>query len=59
MGKIICTLDKNINQCRFFDASDATCAREEPCFFGEKKENAGNNNKKYVREERWYEKYYK
>ena len=49
-----CSLPKNVNECPFYNAADNTCNNSNKCSFQEKEETPA-----YVRETRWYEKYYK
>ena len=51
-----CSLDKEINMCEFFD--NELCKNKKNCSFQVTEENL-NIAKKYIKEERWYEKYYK
>lgn len=46
-----CSLDKEINKCQFFD--NELCKNKKKCSF----QVSENTTEKYVREERWYEKY--
>lgn len=59
MGKVICTLDKDINRCPHYRSDDLSCANEKPCSFGQIGGDETKISGEYVREERWYEKYYK
>ena len=53
-----CMLLKEINQCKFCDKNTMTCNNPDTgCAFRDDKRKG--TDKKYVREERWYEKYYK
>ena len=56
MQKIVCTLDRDINNCPYYDPETSSCKKEDPCNFGEKKDGKAST---YVRKKRWYEKYYK
>lgn len=51
----ICTLNKDLNQCPHFDGEQHCNLPENPCGMLR----IQNNLKKYIREVRWYEKYYK
>lgn len=51
-----CTLSADINNCPFCNKEDLTCKNENKCAF---KEDIKHCNKEYVRQERWYEKYYR
>ena len=53
-----CTLDKDINTCPYF-SKDEYCSNENQCSFQQIDEEKIVENLKYVREERWYEKYYR
>lgn len=55
---IICTLDKEINKCICFDPETCACTSQKPCGMA-KAEIIKENQPGYVRQERWYEKYYK
>lgn len=56
--KVGCKLDKDINNCPFCDKNNMECTnRDTKCCF--RYEVEANNNNKYVRQERWYEKYYR
>lgn len=58
---LYCTLEADVNECPYFQSENGLCKRSTPecgfCYeeFSEKK----SVNYKYVREPRWYEKYYK
>lgn len=52
-----CTLDSNINNCPFYKIKTSECNNEKECSFKEK--DKSNKTGEYVREERWYEKYYR
>lgn len=55
---IKCMLLEEINQCKFCDLSNMTCNNpNSSCAFRDDK--TESTSKEYVREERWYEKYYK
>lgn len=58
MTKINCTLEKDINKCPHFVLDDGTCTADNPCSFAEKPGNRAPDKDEYVREERWFEKYY-
>lgn len=51
-----CSLDKEINKCDFYE--NELCKNEKKCSFQVPEENM-YTTEKYVREERWYEKYFK
>ena len=51
----ICTLDRDINKCPFFE--NEICKNKNKCSYQVAHET--NNSHRYVREERWYEKYYR
>ena len=50
-----CSLPPNVNECPFYHAADSTCSNSNTCSFQEKEAETQG----YVRETRWYEKYYK
>ena len=53
-----CRLDPDINQCPHFDSNKGKCAIEnESCGFYEKSKI--KTEPEYIRQPRWYEKYYK
>lgn len=52
-----CTLSIEVNNCPFCDRNKMECSNEKSCAF-QVDENIPTKNK-YVRKERWYEKYYK
>lgn len=55
---MICLLSKEINDCPFCDKEKMKCNNElTQCAFQRKE--VQDNGTKYVRKERWYEKYYK
>lgn len=54
-GMYICTLDKEYNECPLFDGKGFCSAPNRSCGMLRIQEEP----KKYVRKERWYEKYYK
>lgn len=51
----ICTLSKELNNCPYFDGTQHCKSPETSCGMLRIQE----ADKKYVRKERWYEKYYK
>ena len=51
-----CALDEDINTCQFFIRKNKECMNEKTCSFQEKEK---KNTGKYVRQERWYEKYWR
>lgn len=53
-----CTLPADINQCRFYNKDNMECSNDNECSFQESEEE-NILTKGYIREERWYEKYYK
>lgn len=53
MSIIKCTLEKDINKCPHYNPETEECNRQEPCSFGQTREQPT-----FVRKERWYEKYY-
>lgn len=59
MKKVICTLDKELNECPYYKADDQSCHSENPCSFSRSDEEHSPKTGQYIREERWYEKYYK
>ena len=55
-----CTLSPDINTCKFYSPSDNSCSNpNEGCTFREDSSKSSELPTGYVREERWYEKYYK
>lgn len=54
-----CTLEPEYNTCRYFNYEASECQNKGRCSFQE--EVIANNKIRanYVREERWYEKYYR
>ena len=52
-----CTLPADINECPLCDKEKMECNKKDRCIFQEN-ENA-QPKEKYIRQERWYEKYYK
>ncbi len=52
-----CTLPENINKCPFFDIDFGTCNNGNKCSY--QQEDKSEVKEKYIRKERWYEKYYK
>lgn len=52
-----CTFDEDINECPFYDKKTKLCSNNNKCSFQES--SSSSNQEKYVRKERWYEKYYK
>lgn len=52
----ICTLKASINKCPYFDNEECKAENTQCAFFLQEKE---TERDAYVREERWYEKYYK
>ena len=57
---IECTLPGDINNCQFYDEKNKSCNNQNysQCSFS-KSIDPQNKSVGYVREERWYEKYYK
>ena len=55
---MVCTFDESINTCPNYDRDNKQCTTENTvCCFARKEEEA--NKDKYVRKEKWFEKYYK
>lgn len=52
-----CILSTEINNCPFCNKGNMICNNEKSCAFQEKE--VVQEKEKYVREERWYEKYYR
>lgn len=52
-----CTLSIEVNECPFYNKDKMECNNQNRCTYQEN-ENA-QPKEKYVRQERWYEKYYK
>lgn len=52
-----CTLAADINKCQYFNKETQECNNDEKCSFQSKDEE--KNVTGYVRQERWYEKYYR
>lgn len=52
-----CNLPADINQCPYFLTEKQECKKESACSFQQKAVSKPRNQ--YIREERWYEKYYK
>ena len=52
-----CTLSIEINECPFCNKEDMICNKEDKCTF--QKDDNIQPKQKYVRQERWYEKYYR
>ena len=50
-----CDLDKDINECPFFVRDTEECKSNNKCSY----QGNAEQSTKYVRKERWYEKYYK
>lgn len=59
--KYLCTMDADLRQCQLLDQTRKYCAGENvKCSFCEvEQKNNPQNPKGYVRQERWYEKYYR
>lgn len=53
--RISCTLEEDINSCPYYDKESSECRNNDPCSFSIQ---SGEETSKYVRKERWYEKYY-
>lgn len=51
-----CTLPADINSCEYFIPEGNHCRNENKCSFQDIPTQSGE---KYIRQERWYEKYYK
>lgn len=51
-----CNLDRDINECPYYDKEKEICINENTCSFQVSDEEIVE---KYERKERWYEKYYK
>ena len=56
MERMMCSLDRDVNNCRYFDVETGACARFDKCTY-QYSDSAVIN--KYVRQPRWYEKYYR
>lgn len=52
----VCTLDRKINTCKFFDKETCECCSENPCGMVKKLDKI---NVPQERKEKWYDKYYK
>ena len=52
-----CTLDKDINKCPYL--VEDGCSNPNHCSFQQEDKEALIEKERYVREERWYEKYYR
>lgn len=52
-----CNLTEEINKCPFYTKEDKSCGNERECVFRYSDKPKEKND--YVRQERWYEKYYK
>ena len=52
-----CNLDKDINECPFYNRKNSGCNNQDNCSFKELIERV--KEEKYDRQPRWYEKYYK
>ena len=52
-----CFLDKDINKCPYFLQAEEECISKTKCSYQEQIE--PNSEYRYLRKERWYEKYYK
>lgn len=52
-----CTLEKDVNKCPFYLVDTLGCKNNKECSFQENEEQEAKQ--KYIREPRWYEKYYK
>lgn len=56
--KYLCTFAEDYNACKYLDRNTMYCTAENTtCSFRKEVKIASQNN--YVREPRWYEKYYK
>lgn len=53
---MLCDLDKEINKCHFFD--NELCKNKNKCSF-QVPEDSLITSEEYIREDRWYEKYFK
>lgn len=58
MAKYRCTLPEDINTCPFCDKDRMECNNKKNCSFKENEDDQITKDK-YVRQKRWYEKYYK
>lgn len=54
-----CSLEEDINKCKYFDKKNKGCNNPGKCSFQIDDGNEVVTNHPYVREERWYEKYHK
>lgn len=54
---MLCTFDEDINQCTFYSREEKKCGMEASTCPYAKEENYTPTSK-YVRQPRWYEKYY-
>lgn len=52
-----CALAKDVNECPYYNKEDEECSNEGNCSF--KASGEGQVREKYIRKERWYEKYYR
>lgn len=52
-----CALSKEVNSCPFCNKEDMLCKNDKRCAFQD--DGTDNKENRYVRKERWYEKYYK
>lgn len=50
-----CTMDQDINSCPYYNKLTNSCFYDKKCSFQKVEE----LTQKYIRKERWYEKYYK
>lgn len=59
--KFVCKFDLDINECPFFKRESLECCNEKDCTYREELKNLAKNkaDEEYIREPRWYEKYYK
>lgn len=53
-----CGLLENANKCEFYNKENKTCLNSEKCSYQDFDADSINPNR-YIRKERWYEKYYK
>lgn len=51
-----CNLPEDVNSCPMFQKDNATCKNQNKCSYQVSEEVI---KEKYVRQERWYEKYYR
>lgn len=56
---IVCTFPKDINRCEYYDEKNSFCNNPNKCSYQEDSERVNVVQKKYIRQERWYEKYYR